>query len=470
MTASKGIRRFFGTREFYKAALAFAVPLILQDTVSSFVNLLDNLMIGALGTEEMSGVAIVNQFMQLFTMCIYGGVAGANIFAAQYIGKGDHDGARHAVRFNFIMVTCFSVAFIAVMYFFQDDLIKAFLHRGSGEGDLEATLVYAKQYLNVMLWQVLPFALATTYAMTLRLGKDSVMPMKASFAALFTNLIFNYLLIFGKFGFPELGVKGAAIATVISRFVQLAIIAIAAHRREDRFPFIRGIFSSLYIPAALTESIIVRGLPLLFNQLLLSASQVLLFQIYSNLGLEAVASLNIVTTVTNIFIVVMWSFGNYISIHCGNLLGSGDFEQAKADCPKLMALSFICSLAACLLLAAISGLVPTFYNVEPIVRTQATQILLLSSVLIPIQSISTSTIFLLRAGGMTRITSLFDCGSSWVFFIPLALLLVKTTSLSLPIVYLLVNSLELLKAAVGVIIASKGVWVKNIIMEPSAKN
>ena len=145
MVLTSGLKKIIGTKAFYKAALAFAIPLILQDTVSSFVNLLDNMMIGSLGTEQMSGVAIVNQFINLFTMCIYGGVAGANIFAAQY--------AQHAIRFNFIMVTCFSALFIAVMYLFQDKLISAFLHISSGKGDLQATLQYGKEYLKIMLWQ-----------------------------------------------------------------------------------------------------------------------------------------------------------------------------------------------------------------------------------------------------------------------------------------------------------------------------
>lgn len=343
MVLTSGLKKIIGTKAFYKAALAFALPLILQDTVSSFVNLLDNMIIGSLGTEQMSGVAIVNQFINLFTMCIYGGVAGANIFAAQYIGNNDNKNAQHAIRFNFIMVTCFSALFIAVMYLFQDKLISAFLHISSGKGDLQATLQYGKEYLKIMLWQVLPFALATTYAMTLRLGKDSMTPMKASFAALFTNLIFNYLLIFGKLGFPRLGVAGAAIATVISRIVQLGIISVAAHRNTDRFPFLKGLFRSLYIPGELTWSIVLRGLPLLFNQLLLSAGQVLMNQIYSNRGLEAVASMNIVTTVANLFVVIMWSFGNYIAIYTGNLLGNREFDKARGGVSQTDG-SFLCVL------------------------------------------------------------------------------------------------------------------------------
>ena len=463
MVLTSGLKKIIGTKAFYKAALAFAIPLILQDTVSSFVNLLDNMMIGSLGTEQMSGVAIVNQFINLFTMCIYGGVAGANIFAAQYIGNNDNKNAQHAIRFNFIMVTCFSALFIAVMYLFQDKLISAFLHISSGKGDLQATLQYGKEYLKIMLWQVLPFALATTYAMTLRLGKDSMTPMKASFAALFTNLIFNYLLIFGKLGFPRLGVAGAAIATVISRIVQLGIISVAAHRNTDRFPFLKGLFRSLYIPGELTWSIVLRGLPLLFNQLLLSAGQVLMNQIYSNRGLEAVASMNIVTTVANLFVVIMWAFGNYIANYTGNLLGNREFDKARGECPKLMALSFVCCIAGSILLAAISGLIPRLYNVLPLVRTQATQMLLITAVAIPIQSLSISTMFLLRAGGMTRITSLFDCGSTWLLFIPAAWLLVKFTAFTLPVVYLLVNCLELVKAGIGIVLSAKGVWVNNII-------
>lgn len=445
-----------------KLAHAFATQLLVWETVVGERDAdFDHVSTG--GYDEILSLVSPNHPLYSRIMDYYGGVAGANIFAAQYIGNNDNKNAQHAIRFNFIMVTCFSALFIAVMYLFQDKLISAFLHISSGKGDLQATLQYGKEYLKIMLWQVLPFALATTYAMTLRLGKDSMTPMKASFAALFTNLIFNYLLIFGKLGFPRLGVAGAAIATVISRIVQLGIISVAAHRNTDRFPFLKGLFRSLYIPGELTWSIVLRGLPLLFNQLLLSAGQVLMNQIYSNRGLEAVASMNIVTTVANLFVVIMWSFGNYIAIYTGNLLGNREFDKARGECPKLMALSFVCCIAGSILLAAISGLIPRLYNVLPLVRTQATQMLLITAVAIPIQSLSISTMFLLRAGGMTRITSLFDCGSTWLLFIPAAWLLVKFTAFTLPVVYLLVNCLELVKAGIGIVLSAKGVWVNNII-------
>ena len=128
-----------------------------------------------------------------------------------------------------------------------------------------------------------------------------------------------------------------------------------------------------------------------------------------------------------------------------------------------MALSFVCCIAGSILLAAISGLIPRLYNVLPLVRTQATQMLLITAVAIPIQSLSISTMFLLRAGGITRITSLFDCGSTWLLFIPAAWLLVKFTAFTLPVVYLLVNCLELVKAGIGIVLSAKGVWVNNII-------
>lgn len=173
--------------------------------------------------------------------------------------------------------------------------------------------------------------------------------------------------------------------------------------------------------------------------------------------------MNIVTTVANLFVVIMWSFGNYIAIYTGNLLGNREFDKARGECPKLMALSFVCCIAGSILLAAISGLIPRLYNVLPLVRTQATQMLLITAVAIPIQSLSISTMFLLRAGGMTRITSLFDCGSTWLLFIPAAWLLVKFTAFTLPVVYLLVNCLELVKAGIGIVLSAKGVWVNNII-------
>lgn len=213
----KKLRRYIGDRHFYKMLLAIVVPIIIQNGITNFVSLLDNLMVGRIGTEQMSGVAIVNQLIFVFNLCIFGAVSGAGIFTAQFFGHGDHEGVRNTFRFKFLISIAFSVIGIAVFVSAGSQLVSLFLHEGGESGDIMQTLKYGEQYLGWILIGLLPFALSQVYSGTLRETGETIVPMIAGVAAVFVNLIFNYLLIYGSFGFPKLGVVGAAIATVLSR-------------------------------------------------------------------------------------------------------------------------------------------------------------------------------------------------------------------------------------------------------------
>lgn len=242
------MRKYIGDRDFYRRVAAVLMPILIQQVITSFVSLLDNIMVGQVGTEPMSGVAIVNQLFFVYYLCVIGGLSGAGILTAQFSGKGDREGIRHSVRVKLILGIGICLICAAVLLLFGDRLIQAFLHEGESGLDLEDTLHHAQDYLDVMLLQILPFMLSMLYASTLRETGETVLPMKAGLIAVFVNLVLNWLLIFGKLGFPRLGVVGAAAATVISRFTEMAIVVIWTHRHLDRFPFMRGVWSSLRVP------------------------------------------------------------------------------------------------------------------------------------------------------------------------------------------------------------------------------
>ena len=207
MKASK----FFGNKAFYRSIIAVAAPILLQNIITNFVNLLDNIMVGQVGTEPMSGVAIVNQLLFVFNLCIFGGLAGPGIFSAQFYGKGDLEGVRSSFRAKLYVGAAALVVFGATLLTAGQSLISLFLHEGQDAAlDLQATLGYGMDYLHVILLQLLPFVVSQIYASTLRESGETVLPMKAGITAVFVNLFFNYVLIFGKFGAPALGVVGAA--------------------------------------------------------------------------------------------------------------------------------------------------------------------------------------------------------------------------------------------------------------------
>jgi putative MATE family efflux protein len=216
------MKHLIGDKRFYANVLKVAVPIMIQNGISNFVSLLDNIMIGQVGTEQMSGIAIVNQLMFVFYLGIFGALSAAGIFSAQFYGKGDHEGVRHAMRFKLYVSVVLVVLGIVAFLRYGDQLILLYLHdEGGTTQSLDAALRYGREYLAVMLIGLMPFGIEEAYASTLRECGETRLPMLAGIIAVFVNLGFNYLLIFGKFGFPELGVTGAAIATVISRYVQL---------------------------------------------------------------------------------------------------------------------------------------------------------------------------------------------------------------------------------------------------------
>ena len=222
--------------------------------------------------------------------------------------------------------------------------ISLFLHESEQQGDLALTLKYGKEYLSVVIWGFVPFAISQSYGSTLRETGRPIVPMVASVVAVFVNLVFNYVFIFGHFGAPAMGVKGAALATVISRFIELGVVMVWTHTHKEKADFVIGAYSSLHIPGRLVKSIVVRGLPLMANELLWAAGVTFTNQCYSLRGLGVVAALNISSTIINVLNVVYMALGVSISIVVGNLLGAGKLEEAKDARIKLIATDGVFSM------------------------------------------------------------------------------------------------------------------------------
>ena len=199
----RGSRRFIATKAFYLFVLSVAVPIMIQNGISNFVNMLDNLMIGRIGTEQMSGASIVNQLIFVYNLCIFGGVSGAGIFTAQYFGQKNHEGVRQTFRYKIWLGTALTILALVLFLTRGDAMIGLYLKGEGTPEQIRQTLSYGKEYLQIMLLGLLPFMLTNVYASTLRECGETILPMRAGVAAVLVNLVFNYLLIYGKAGFPE---------------------------------------------------------------------------------------------------------------------------------------------------------------------------------------------------------------------------------------------------------------------------
>ena len=457
--------KLFGDKKFYKMVLGIAIPIIIQNGITNFVSLLDNIMVGQVGTEQMSGVAIVNQLMFVFNLALFGAVSGPGIFTAQYVGQKNHEGVRYTVRFKLYISLAIAVVGIAVMWLFKGQLISLFLTDNNDGIDLMATLGYAKDYLMVMLVGMIPFAVTQAYAGTLRESGETKVPMVAGLIAVFVNLCFNYILIFGHFGAPKLGVAGAAVATVLSRFVEVIIVIVWTHTHYERVPFSKGLYKSLRIPASLTGKIITKGTPLFLNELLWSMGMSALTQCYSTRGLEVIAAFNISNTIVNLFNVVLISMGSVVAIIIGQKLGSGDTEEVVDTDRKLIVFSVLLCAVLGILLIVLAPLFPKLYNTSDSIRRLSVSLMRIAAAFMPVGAFLNSAYFTIRSGGKTFITFLFDSAYLWVICWPIAYILSRYTDMSLLTMYPIILSLDFIKVTVGAILLKKRIWIQNLVEE-----
>jgi len=457
------LERYIGDRAFYKRVLAIALPIIIQNGITQFVALLDNLMVGQIGTVQMSSVSIANQLIFVFNLCVFGASSGAGIFTAQFHGSGDHQSIRHTFRFKFSVCCLLSALGIGIFLGGGGELLKLFLQGEGDVADAALTLEHGEAYLRIMLIGLLPFALCNAYSSTLRECGQTVVPMVAGVCAVFVNLALNYVLIFGHFGFPAMGVEGAAIATVISRFAELGIVAVWSHTHTKKHPCFQGAYRSLHIPGQLLGQIVRKGLPLLANEFLWSSGITFLNQCYSTCGLDVVPAMSIATTINTLASVVYMALGNSVGIMMGQLLGSGSSEETVRDANrKLIAAGVAAGALFGLLLFAISSVFPMLYNTTDAVRSLATKMIWIIAVIMPFHSFTLCAYFTLRSGGQAFITFLFDSCFVWAVCVPIAFCLSRFTGLTIIPLYAICQSVDILKCVLGTWMIRKGSWIRNL--------
>lgn len=457
------LKKYVGDKSFYKMALKVTLPIMIQNLITNFVSLLDNLMVGSLGTEQMSGVSIVNQLLFIFNLAVFGALSGAGIFTAQFYGKKDDEGIRYTIRYKLGIVLLIFVIGVLIFTTLDESLISLYLHESDGAGDISLTLQYAQDYLKTMLWTLFPFCLAQIFSSTLRETGETVAPMVASFIAVAVNCCFNWVLIFGKLGAPALGVVGAAAATVIARHVECVVLIIYTLTHQKRFTYLKGTFKSFYIPKPVFKLITIKGMPLLLNEFFWSMGMSLLNMAYSLYGISVVAGTSISSTIMNLAGVTFIAFGGSIGIIIGKLLGANKFEEAVDTDRKLIAFSAFCSIIVGAFVLVISGKVPELYNTSDEAKALASYFIAVCAVFIPVHSCANSAYFTIRSGGKTLVTFLMDSVFIMFVSVPFAFSFYYVFNLPIHVTFLLVQAIDIIKVIIGLTLVKKKVWVNNIV-------
>jgi len=458
-------KKFIGDRLFYKNVLIMVVPMILQNLITNLVSLIDNIMVGQIGTEQMNGVSIVNQFIFVFNITVFGAVAGPGIFGAQFFGKGDSEGQKYTFRFRIIIVTLI-IALGSVIFYLQDDmLINLYISEEDAAEQIEATLRYGKEYMHIMIVGLIPFGIGQAYASVVRECGETKIPMIGSLSAVGVNIFLDYALIFGKFGFPEMGVRGAAIATVISKFIEAFVIIAWTHTHTNKNKYIIGAYHSLRIPKSLTVNMIKKGTPLLFNEFLWAAGMSIIAQCYSVRGLDVVAARNISSTITNLFGAVYIQMGACIGILVGAKLGANKLRDARTTDNRLLFFSVAATVVVALAVLPLAEVFPRFYNTEDHIRDLASYMIVIQALAMPLWSYTNAYYFTLRSGGKTGLTFIFDFGYTFLLMIPLAFVLANFTDMNIRMLFAVVTFSEIVKVIIGYFMVKSDLWINNIVDE-----
>lgn len=452
-------------RSIYRRALKLAVPMMIQNGITNMVVLVDNLMVGSLGTEAMTAVSIVGQLIFVFNLAIFGGISGPGIYGAQYYGQENMDGFRNTVRMKIWVCGICTLIGLLLFIFVGENFISLYLHGESADVDAVLTMLYAKQYLTIMLFTLVPFVITQIYASSLRETGDSLKPMVAGVISVVVDIVFNYLLIYGKCGLPEMGVQGAAAATVLARVVEAFVVVIWAHLRRNQHEFLRGLYRTFLLPKEIMAKMIKKGMPIFFNEFLWAGGLVALTQCYSTRGLDIIAGLNISSVICNLLNVVFVALGSAVGILSGQTLGASHYEKAKKNAFQLMWFSAAICVGLTVILIAISGVFPNLYDTTEQIREYGQWFIVITALYFPVQGLLNSLYFTLRSGGKTFITFLFDSVYSWVVTLPIALVLCHFASLAIFGIYAIVQAVDIIKVIIGYILIQKGIWISNIVEE-----
>jgi putative MATE family efflux protein len=411
------MRTNFKNKEFFKAMLSIALPITLQNLVASSVNMLDTLMITSLGEESLAAVGLANQVFFFYAVTIFGVATGSSIFVAQFWGKRDTKNIAKITGISLAIVSILGLLFTLVALIMPELIMKIF------SNDKEVIRL-GVDYLRIVSLSYIITGISFSYAVASRSIGQAKMPMAVSIISFFTNALFNYLLIFGKFGFPRLGVKGAAYGTLIARAVEITLILYSIYSRKKNNPLAHSIRDMTDWTGDFIKKYFKTAYPVILNEAFWSLGTVLYSVAYAKIGTEAAAAVQILNTVLNIFMVMSRGLANACTVMVGNKIGADEEDEAVEYANNFMILSAVLGLVLGILLFFTTDSILIFFrNLTPGLHDTSKKLLIVSAALFFIKSFNgTMIVGVLRGGGDTKFSMILEMGAVWLVGVPLAFL------------------------------------------------
>jgi putative MATE family efflux protein len=450
------MKKILADRTFYKRVLLVTFPIILQQLLTSSVQLADNLMVGTLGELAIGSVSVVNQMYFVVIIVTFGAMGGAGIYSAQYFGSKQYDQLRQTFRFKLLIAFFLSTTAILIFTVFGKFFISLFT-------DNPITIQWGLDYLNIAKWVMIPMTLSTAISSTFREIGITKPLLKISILAILSNVVLNYLLIFGHFGFPRLGIEGAAIATLVSRSIEFIFLFVLLVWKGKVFN--THLLDVLKINKVLLKVIIITAIPLVINEFLFSFGQTMFIQSYSTRGDNALAAINITNAISQLVFITFGGIGTAVAVFIGNTLGENKLKEARENAKKIIVFAVAFAFILGFILFVLSFFVLDLYDISNQTEDIARFNIRVNAFVIPVISLYMVLYFTLRSGGDTRSTMIMDSGYIWVVQVPTVLVLSRLTDISVIYLFLIIQVLEIPKVALAFSRYKKYYWLRNLALE-----
>ncbi|MDY0287814.1 MAG: MATE family efflux transporter [Sphaerochaeta sp.] len=434
--------------------LSIALPVVFQGLLTNSLSFVDTLMIGQLGEKAIAAVGLANQMFFLISLLFFGISSGSSIFLSQFWGAGNEKNIKRVIGLS-VTVAFIGASFAAIVSFlFPVSLMHIFTY--------DAVVVsYGVSYLKIVAISYIFTAISNVLSTALRVIGHAKIPLGVALFSLTMNAVGNYLLIFGVGPFPELGVAGAAIATAVSRFSEVALLLYITYKKhpvlaiKDRTAFSWDKeFIRIVVPTSL---------PVILNEILWSMGMTTYKIAFSRIGISALAAVNVNEAIANLFFVAMMGVSNATLIMIGIKIGEGRTDLAKLYARRFVIIALVAGIAAGAMQALMAPWFATLFNITDEVRRMAILCLLVNSMLLPIKSINMSVIVgILRAGGDTRFSMFAEMFGVWAIGVPIAFIAVLVLHLNIWQVYLLLGLEEMAKLVLGLVRVKRGKWITDL--------
>ena len=442
-------------KAFLKTMFILALPITLQSFITSSLNLVDTMMVGSLQETAISAVGLANKYMFIFTLCIMGVNAGANVFMSQLWGKRDVKGIKTFLGLD-ITVGLIVAGLFGGLAFFGPHIIM-----GVMSGDLEV-MALGERYLQIVAVSCIFMSITQAYSTALRSTEQTRLPMYGSLIGVAINIILNWVLIFGKLGMPELGVQGAAWATMIARLIEMIFVVgmvyitknkVAAHFRE--------LFNYKW---ATVVTYFRTSWSVILNELIFSCGSAAYSIAYAKISTNASATMQISGTIIDMFFIFLTGIGTAAAIMIGNKIGAQEEDRAKEYATHVGRLTPFIGITLGIGLWLLAPIVPTWFKIQPETYQDTVMVLRIMALFMPLRTFNAIMIIgVFRGGADTMYSMLVQAGTILCYSVPLAFIGAVGLKWAVYSVFFLVCTEEIVKVPFEFWRLKSGRWIRNVV-------